>query len=271
MSGLGLNLIHMRINITLEQVKPEQIIPIDYQYQISSFIYRTIELSNNEFSKWLHDTGFIHGSNKFKFFAFSFLDIEKKEILPNHLMKIISPRIGLTLTFITDISLQHLIAGIFLSKQMKITHDKGRALFDIRTIEMIPEPEFKEQMWFRTLSPLVTSKTGEYQGKKAKIYLSPRDDDYLEHFKRNLEQKYITFSLYNKDAISRESIKSIKVLNAPKSKLTSIAVGKESETKIKGYMFDFQLTGNPDMMRIGYETGFGNYCSLGFGCVRQIK
>jgi len=260
----------MRLKITFEQLRQRQIIPIDYQYYISSFIYRVIELSDSDYSKWLHDSGYIHNYNQFKFFTFSFLNVREREILPNSMMKIISPKIELTLSFISDKSIQHLLAGIFQSKRMEICYPAGKALFNIRNIEMIPDPVFSKCMRFRTISPIVLSKSGKYKEKESKIYLNPADEGYFEYFKKNLEEKYITFSLYNKEGIKKDTLESFNLLNTQKSKLISIAEGKESHTYIKGYLYDFEVTGNPDMIRIGYETGFGKYSSLGFGCVKVI-
>jgi len=68
----------MRIKLTLKQVKENQLIPINYQYALSSFIYTTIEKSDPRYSRWLHDRGFLLGKKSFKFFTFSMFDLPKR-------------------------------------------------------------------------------------------------------------------------------------------------------------------------------------------------
>ena len=63
----------MRFKITLT---PDYIlfgneIPMNYQYELSSFIYRTLARSDSGYSAWLHENGFITGTKRFKLFSFS--------------------------------------------------------------------------------------------------------------------------------------------------------------------------------------------------------
>ena len=54
-----------------------------------------------------------------------------------------------------------------------------------------------------------------------------------------------------------------KLLSAPKARLLHI-----KQTKVKGYLFDFELMAPKDLMRLGFLGGFGEKnSSLGMGMV----
>lgn len=41
-------------------------IPLNYQYELSSFVYTAIHRSNSEYSTWLHTNGFIADNKQFR-------------------------------------------------------------------------------------------------------------------------------------------------------------------------------------------------------------
>jgi CRISPR-associated endoribonuclease Cas6 len=59
-----------RLNLAVDGKKIEDsILPINYQYELSSWIYRTINSSDSEFACWLHNAGYINENRKFKLFT----------------------------------------------------------------------------------------------------------------------------------------------------------------------------------------------------------
>ena len=40
---------------------------------------------------------------------------------------------------------------------------------------------------------------------------------------------------------------------------------------MKGYLFNFELQGEPELLRLGYYGGFGRLNSQGFGCAEIIR
>jgi CRISPR-associated endoribonuclease Cas6 len=260
----------MRIKLTLKQRTPEQAIPINYQYPLSSAIYNIIGASNVNHSTWLHHSGFKSGNKSFKFFTFSELIIPGR-LINGKTIKILSEEINLIISAINDITTQHFIAGLFKQKELNLFSHESEANFDVKSIEYIPEPEYRQEMTFATLSPMVLSKKTEHTGKVSVKYLAPTEPDYFEYLKRNIEDKYITYCINTKTPPGESSIDSFELLSEPKPKLITINEGKPNETKVKGYHFTFKLKGRPEMMKICYETGFGKSCSLGFGCVKSIN
>lgn len=257
----------MRVKLKLKQNKSSQNIPINYQYPVSSFIYRTIENSSNEYSRWLHNSGHISGSKKFKLFTFSILNIPQRTISGNFI-NIISDEIELTVSILSDKTVEHFIIGMFENQKMKIYDQNTEAEFSIKTVEMIPEPDFKRIMKFKTISPIVLSKRTIHKGKESMQYMSPEDEDYKICLQSNLSEKFNTFY---KTENKKLKIDSFNILSDIKSKLIIIKEDRSDETRVRGFVYKFSIEGDTELLKIGYKAGFGKSCSLGFGCVEAVR
>lgn len=260
----------MRIKLFIEQQKPEQIIPINYQYAISSFIYKTIAYGNSDYSKWLHDVGFIKNNKQFKFFNFSPLYIPKYEIHSDRI-KILSNKIELIFSTITIQSVETFVIGLFQKQKFFIKDNTSDAFFAVKYAEQIPEPVFSEYNKFRCLSPMVVSIKTEHNGKPSEKYLSPEDDKFKETLIKNIEEKYLAYCLNFGYRVSAKSIESIDINSKAKSQLITVKQDRPDQTRVKGFKFDFTIKGNNDMIKLCYETGFGKLCSVGFGFVNKIN
>lgn len=271
----------MRLRLRIKQIKKDQLIPINYQFSVSSFIYRTIETSDSGYSKWLHDTGYMSGAKKFKYFTFSKLMLPESEMIDLYglkYLKLKSETIDIIVSMLSTKTVENFIIGMFENQKFRIYDSNVESEFIIKTVEMVPEPEFTREMVFRTISPIVISKKVIYNGKESQKYLGPEDDEYEKYFKSNLEEKYITLLLnessYESKVIiekERSSLDEVELMGQSKAKLITIKEGRQTETKVKGFYFTFRLKGETEIMRIGYEAGFGKNCSQGFGCVETIK
>ena len=252
----------MRIKLTLRQAKPDQYISINYQYAVSSFIYHTIETSSREYSNWLHEKGFASGNKKFKLFTFSMFNIPNRNIESNRI-KILSDEIELTVSMISDKAIEHFIIGMFENQRMKLFDIENEAEFLIKTVEMIPEPDFSGKVNFKTISPIVLTKRTIYKGKESAYYMSPEDEDYSLYFISNLTEKYKS---YNGGEINGKKINSFAYNGDCRSKMIRLKENKEEFTNVRGYVFRFSLEGDRELIKFGYEAGFGKQCSMGFGC-----
>ncbi len=167
----------MRLKITLEQSRHGQLIPINYQYYFSSFIYNTLESADSEYSQWLHDSGYKTGNKSFKFFTFSLLNLHDWEINNSHI-KIKSPRIDFKISLYTQKTAEKFVIGMFQNKTMEIFDRNTRAHFKIKTVEAEPEIEFREEMTFRAKSPIAIKQNRRTDDED--IYISPEHPDFKE-------------------------------------------------------------------------------------------
>jgi CRISPR-associated endoribonuclease Cas6 len=71
----------MRLQLTLSLIRENRILPINYQYEFSAWIYRMIHYGDTDFAEWLHSRGYAQGKRSFKLFTFSNLDVERFNVL----------------------------------------------------------------------------------------------------------------------------------------------------------------------------------------------
>jgi CRISPR-associated endoribonuclease Cas6 len=265
----------MRLKILLQCVSKPSVIPINYNYQFSAAIYLLLKFGSPEFSQFLHDNGYKIDNKNFKLFTFA-VRLHKYEILVNgnftgsH-FKLISPCIDLIISSpLVDSFIKNFVIGTFEKQKVYITHPEYVTKFIIKGVELIPDPEFTNEMKFRLLNPLVLSTMIEKNGKLIPYYFRLGDEGLVENLRQNLIRKYNL--LYNKTIDIKEfefefDQEHIKKKNGVVSKLITIGEGSRNESKVKGIMCDFRIKTNPELIKVGYECGFGGKNSMGFGFV----
>lgn len=68
----------MRFKLTLNRATKQRMLPMDYQYYISAWIYKVIGKADKEFARFLHDKGYGGSESKlYKLFCFSRLNFGK--------------------------------------------------------------------------------------------------------------------------------------------------------------------------------------------------
>ncbi len=263
----------MRLKLKLEVDKTHNLLPLNYQYPISAWIYNVLGRADPKYADWLHIHGHKIDNKHFKLFTFSQLFPGKYERL-NDRLKILNTESFLYISFHIDKSLENFIIGLFQNQEIHIADQKSKAIFNIRTIEILPVPELSKDTLFGCLSPICLSKTVIYNHKKSSQYLSPHDPEYQDYFFNNLVFKYL--AAHPDDGKMKEKFKydkliGIEFLSTPQSRLITIKEGREEETKIRGFSFQFRIQAPEKLIQFGYEAGLGEKNSLGFGCVDVIN
>lgn len=265
----------MRLKLTVKPKHRNTQIPLSYSYFLSSAIYRWIEQSSPAYSKFLHENGFsIEGTTRrFKHFCFSRLNIPHRKV-SGYKFKILSPQIYWYIGIPVEETLQHLIVGIFEKQEFYIEREEN--IFTVEQVEALPEPEWRKTMKFRMISPLTISIPEERKGKLVPHYLRPFDPRLNEALKKNIINKYL--SLYDKlpDDVDFDCVLDEKFISdrgGPEkiSKLITIKEGHSEETKVRGFMCPITIEGNPELIKLAYESGLGEKGSLGFGMLEVIK
>jgi CRISPR-associated endoribonuclease Cas6 len=232
-----------------------------------SFIYRTIERSDRAYSEWLHSKGFRDGNKSFKFFNFSNFYIPYRKFTGNRKMEVRSDNFTLHISMLSDKTIEHLIIGMFESGRMKIFDNVTDAEFSVKFIETVPEPEFKEIMKYKLISPAVFSKKVIIDGKEKIYFLDPSEDDYILYFYRNLLSKYKIYT--GKEADELQDMFDMKVMSDPQKEIRTIKASGKYQTKIRGYKYEFELKAAPEIQRMIWMSGVGIKNSLGFGFVNS--
>jgi len=260
----------MRFIITLRvnARKFGRLLPLNYQYEMSAAIYKTLSSCSEDFAAWLHDNGFKTDEGKqFKLFTFSRFNIPSFRIIKqSNQLELLSDQVFWQISFLPENSTQTFIGGVFENHVFEIGNRDSRVQFEVANIEILPHPEFKETMCYKALSPISVSFRDE-RGRDCYPRTSEEfaNADWVkERLLVNLLDKYSAF--YGED-YQGESFLDFSVLTEPKSSLVTIKSGTYAETKVRGFMCQLALNTPPELQRIAYESGLGELNSQGFGCL----
>ncbi len=256
----------MRFILNLSAGERNNTLPINYQYELSSWIYYTLNSGNPEFADFLHKKGYLNQKMQFKLFCFSNLIIPKYKVEKDRII-LQSDQLKLITSFYPIEAIETFILGIFKNQEFSVGDKKSRALLRVKSIEKQPEPDFNEEMSFKTLSPVHVVRTNPFDNEK-KDHLSPEHKDFELYLFENLVNKYNAY--HPAKVFEREYFK-LSILSEPRSKVIQIKTGTRQQTRLKSYLFDFKIKTYTELMRMGYYAGFGKENSQGFGCAEILN
>lgn len=286
----------MRLRLTIRPLQKPCSITLNYNYYLSSAIYRWIEASSPEYSARLHERGFQPEGmrRRFKHFCFSQLVVEKRQVREGRL-HILSPIITWYVGMPVEESLQHFVFGLFEKQHFFIESPDIR--FAVEQVEALPEPAWSSPMHFRMLSPVTvsvpidrTSTSPDGRTKLSAQYLLPDDPRLSQALRNNILNKWrslcrseslsdlqdsgsdrlsdlqdvaFTCSLDQKFIADRGGPGKI-------TKLITIRERQEGETKVRAFMCPLTIEGDVRLIRLAYESGLGEKNSMGFGMIECI-
>lgn len=271
----------MEIKLTFSNPSQNERIPIDYQYLLSSWMYRIISEGDSDYGNFLHEVGYrVTNSNEndtiiaepkkqvgkvFKLFNFSNLLFPKFRIEPqSDTIQILSSTFELKVRFMVDAALESFVKGLFTGQSLTIKNGfNSMVTFEICAIESCQIEVKYDLVHLRALSPIVVSKT---RSDGSEEYLNPEHQDYEKLFFHNLLSKFLAaggkLKPEWKDAKQRFAVTTSKKIQ---SKLITIRKGNERPIKVKGYLFNFELEASSELIETGLLAGFGKDNAMGFG------
>jgi CRISPR-associated endoribonuclease Cas6 len=265
----------MVFKITFKVLKQGAILPYSYQYELSAWIYKMISGSNSELATFLHDKGYGQGFKNFKLFTFSNIYLPRFSTSPQGL-QILSSTIDFTISFLVDQVAESMIRSLFEQQRFTLGNRQHQVPLKVESVLAQAYQISSNTVQFKTTSPLVVSdfETTEKGSTQAK-YLHPHDDRYETLFFKNLQDKYQSAVQHQIIAPATEAVQDapmqLQVLgNKMRSKLVEIKAGTAAATKVRGYMFDFELTAPVALLRVGYLGGFGAQSAMGFGACKIV-
>lgn len=267
----------MRLHIRLHKQREECSVSLNYSYYLSGAIYGWIEKSSGSFAAFLHDNGY-HVENtqkKFKHFCFSQLIVERREIDRSRgTMRVISPTVDWYISMPVEEALQHLVAGIFEHQELYIDREYNR--FTVEQVDTLPDPVWEREMKFRMLSATTVSVPSVKDDRLGAHYLFHDDPRLSGQLRKNTLNKYK--SLYGTTpsddsfdcTLDDEFISDMEGKGRKISRLVTIKEGREDETRVRGFMCPVTIEGNPELIKLAYESGLGEKNSLGFGMIEAM-
>lgn len=256
----------MRFKLVLERVSSGRFMPLNYQYAVSSWIYKKIQEADPYYSRFLHRGGYEIQNRQYKLFTFSQIESYPFKISQDR-MELKGSAAAITFSFMADTAAEYFIKGIFQDQAMPVKDPVGGVVFHISRIETLPYPEFKEEMEYQLVTPACVSYRGPADCQPR--YLAPDHPQYADLLINNLLRKYSalqTVEAGGLDPINEENYNiDFRLLSDYRQKLTTIKPYTDQETKVKGYMYKFSLKAPVAMQEAGYYSGFGEKNSMGFG------
>ncbi len=252
----------MRFKITLNRTGRQRMLPMDYQYYLSAWIYKVIGKADPEFSNFLHAEGYTSGNKRFKLFNYSPLNFGKPTLWKEKtLFEIRTDQLFLSVSFHLAEAAEKFIIGLFNNQQVYVGDQFNGIDLVVSQIERLPEPELKSTMNYRAVSPVVVSLKDETD--KYAQYLSPADENYTDLLRQNLWNKYS--SIPNVTILPKDLSFQFKLKSESKSKLVTIKPYTPEQSKVRGFVFDFSLMCAVEIHQLILATGIGEKNSMGFG------
>lgn len=224
------------------------LIPFDYNLALAGAVYGPIKRVNTDLAYT------IHSSTDYKFFTFSQLQVPKRSISKKGIY-VNGGAYFLVSSPISDI-IMYLVEGLLEKPIVKI----GKVVFDVESMEMLKNPQFGGQAIFSTVSPIIVRTVKEENGRLKVIDLYPTEVKFYENLKKNIINKYEKLYCEKRDDIS---------FSKPFS--TKFKRIRIKNTFHCASLMIFEAQGDSELLRLGYETGFGEKNSMGFGMVKVIK
>jgi CRISPR-associated endoribonuclease Cas6 len=261
----------MRLLLTL-QAKKGNIIPVNYQYPLSAIIYKILDSADQNYARFLHDTGYQKaGSLKsFKFFTFSNLKAPFK--IQNDRLFFRNSELELLVSFHLPLAAENFIKGLFQNQEIDIADKKSKAIFTVSRIETLPlfsKPASQpiQEIILTPMSPVVSGMKNE---KGNYDFLSPDDSEFTKMLLYNWREKYAVLNGAEQAeaTMANAEITILPDKIPPKSRLITIKANTPAETKIRGFLnFQMQVKAPTNALKLLLNSGAGLYNSLGFGYV----
>lgn len=254
----------MRIRLSLNRFTKQRMLPMEYQYYISAWIYKVLYQADEDFALFLHEKGYGKNDPKlYKLFCFSPLNFGKPILWKSKkLFEITAHHIELQISFDVPEAASNFIKGLFMQQAFYLGDKFNGIDFTVAQVEVLPEPHFTETINYRLITPWVVSFQGEQD--KYPDYLSPDDERFHSLAIKHLVEKY------NNTRKTTEILpEQIHLLVTSPFKRSGFVMkpGTREETRVIGNLFDFELSAPVDVHRMIWNAGVSEKSSSGFGWV----
>lgn len=259
----------MRIEIELKAKTRDYTVPLTYNYMIHGAIYRLLSQSSQEFTKWLHQKGFITDEGRaMKLFTFSKLFFEKLRVEKD----VIRAQGWCKLLFSTPIDdkiITNIIMGMLSNNFLTLADRLYKTDFLINKITTLPYPDFGTADYIM-LSATTSSTMREYNGKLSTYYYRPGDKELHSSLEKNLLSKFklVTGKAYSGElhiSLDQDYLESRRGKGV--SKLITIKRGSGEETKVKAFISPLKIIGTKEIKKVAYDCCIGEKNSMGFGMI----
>jgi CRISPR-associated endoribonuclease Cas6 len=253
----------MRIRVALSLQKPI-VLPIGHQHMLAGIVYAFLAQGNEEYARFLHDDGYLasldeRDHRRFKLFVHSPLRAKRRRVAGS-VLQLGPGKAEWLISSPVDDFLTAFAVGLMANGEL----DLGRMRIPVASVETLPAPSMGVNTRFTCISPIVVSVTERENGVAHTRYLVAGDAEFGDRVRQNLLAKYAALHGGKLPADDRLT------LRFDEEYLSRHRGTKLIEYKgihVRGMMAPFAACGSPELMRVGYEAGFGEKNAAGFGMV----
>ena len=255
----------MRFHITFNRTGKQKMLPMDYQYYISAWIYKVLKQADREFATFLHNKGYGDSDTKlYKLFCFSRLEFGKPKLWKEKkLFEIHERSLSLNISFDVQEAASNFIKGLFMEQEFYLGNKFNGIDLKVSNVAVLPDPNFEETMHYRLQSPWVVS--FQPDNNKPAQYLKPDDNGFYELSVKHIAEKFRN----TRQMELTENM--ISFTPQQKYKRSGFLIKPETtqETRVVGNLFDFELTAPVEVHKMIWNAGVSEKSTLGFGWVEQ--
>jgi len=254
---------NMRFNILFNRTTKQRMLPMDYQYYISAWIYKVLKQADRDFALFLHEKGYGQNEAKlYKLFCFSRLNFGKPKLWKEKkLFEISEHTISLQISFDVTEAASNFIKGLFMSQEFYLGDKFNGIDFKVAGVEVLPEPQFNETMKYRLITPWVVSI--KEPDKPQPVYLSANNPRFTELAAKHISEKF-NLTRPTERPITPEEIK-LNIESSIKRSGLIVKPNTPQETRVVGNLFNFSLTAPTYIHQMIWSTGISEKSSTGFG------
>ncbi|GBD06658.1 hypothetical protein HRbin21_00454 [bacterium HR21] len=247
----------MRLCVEFSSAAPVAL-PWDYPHHLHGMLVQAILEARPQLDKLLHGQGFQVEGHRYRLLTASWLFAERFYRTPESLVFVPPIR------WWVSSPLSALMEALSVTLLVKPERRLAAALLMVSTVRVEPMVAFEGQAaLFRTISPIVVS-TVELRpdGKRYRRFLSPEDAAFWRNLEQNLRRK--AQGLYGDG--QQFGPLAFRTVTPGRSRLVTV-----QGTNVRGWELEFWIWGDPVLIALGYEAGFGERNQQCFGMVRLLR
>ncbi|WP_455499107.1 CRISPR-associated endoribonuclease Cas6 [Coprobacter sp.] len=254
-----------KLIFTVKSEYSGNVLPVSYQYELSSCIHRMLTGNKELYEQWLRINGFLPEMNiRYRLFSISNFYIPKIKVEADRLF-ILAKRVQLWISCLPERCTEEFINTLFAGKSLLIGDRHTQVELQVDDIIKTDVKTYPETISYLSLSPIVFV---HVRANRSVEYISPDIPGYNEILLNHILEKYRYF--YGKDFTGDTNF-NFELLTEPKRKGIFIKRFTRDESKIIGYMYKFKLTLHPVLHQLIHNTGLGDKVNLGFGCIEILE
>lgn len=245
----------MRLHLSLVAESKNIILPKSFNHIIQALIYNNLDTDH---ATWLHNEGYDYHKRVYKLFTFS--SILARPIWDKKRERFIFPR---KISFFISSPLAWILEEFAQRIQHRDFIMLGRNKVFVSSCEIQGKKQIvKPKIRIKTLSPIEVHRT---EGNKT-VYKTPFEEEFSALINDNLRRKWE--SLYRNEC--PHTIRIRPLFTTPRNEKNIYVGGDDRKVRVKAWIGEYELEGNPEFLTFAYEASLGGKNSQGFGMFQIV-